>query len=236
MTTSFFNDLKKSAPLLSVGIMSADLMHLDESIRTLEACGTKLLHFDVMDGHFCPQLTAGPFFVKGIKTALYKDVHLLVENPLPLIPDFAAAGADIITVHAEAGRCVRRALQCIAEQKNVNAPDRGILRGIAVNPGTPLEALGPLLDEADIVFLVAVEPGFPKQRFAGTTAGRLGKLKEIAGTMSPRLLFGIDGGITRDNIGMVGSLGADIMVTGSAVFEGNKIKENYALMNRAIKT
>jgi ribulose-phosphate 3-epimerase len=236
MTAPLLVELKKSAPLLSVGIMSADLMRLDESVRTLEACGTKLLHFDVMDGHFCPQLTAGPFFVKGIKTALYKDVHLLVENPLPLIPDFAAAGADIITVHAESGRCVRRALQLIAEQKNLNAPDRGILRGIAVNPGTPLEALGPLLDEADIVFLVAVEPGFPKQRFAGTTADRLKDLKEMAGTMRQKLLFGIDGGITRDNCASVASLGADIMVTGSAVFEGNMIKENFALMSRAIKT
>ena len=234
MTAPLLVELKKSAPLLSIGIMSADLMHLDESVRTLEACGAKLLHFDVMDGCFCPQLTAGPFFVKGMKTALYKDVHLLVENPLTLIPDFAAAGADIITVHAESGRYVRRALQLIAEQKNANAPDRGILRGIALNPGTPLEAAVPLLDEADIVFLIAIEPGFPKQRFAGTIAGRFGKLKEMAGTMRERLLFGIDGGVTRDNIGMVGSLGTDIIVTGSAVFEGGKIRENFSSIEQSI--
>jgi ribulose-phosphate 3-epimerase len=235
MITPFFNELRKSFPLLSIGIMSADLMRLDESVKTLAACGARLLHFDVMDGHFCPLLTAGPFFVKGIKTSLLKDVHLLVENPLPIIPEIAAAGADIITVHAESGRNARRALQLIAESRNANDPDRGILRGIALNPGTPLEAAVPLFDEADMVFLVAVEPGFPKQRFAGTIAGRLEKLKEMAGTMRQRLLFGIDGGITRDNCASVGALGADIVVTGSAVFEGDRIKENFALMRQAIK-
>lgn len=227
---SLFNEIKKSSPLLSVGIMSADLMRLDESVKTLSGCGAKLLHFDVMDGRFCPQLTAGPFFVKGIKSALLKDVHLLVENPLPLIPDFAAAGADIITVHTESGRSVRRVLQIIAEQKNANDPARGILRGLALNPGTPLEAVVPLLDEADIVFLVAVEPGFPGQRFSPAAAGRFKQLEAMTGALPVKPLLSIDGGITRDNIGMVGSLGADIIVTGSAVFEGNRIKDNFEFM------
>ena len=236
MTSPIFNDLKKSSPLLSVGIMSADLMRLDESVRTLESCGAKLLHFDVMDGRFCPLLTAGPFFVKGIKTSLIKDVHLLVENPLPLIPGFAAAGADIITVHVESGRHARRALQLIAESKNANDPDRGILRGIALNPGTPLEAAVPLLDEADIVFLVAVEPGFPKQRFAAATPDRFKRLKSMTAALTNKPLLGLDGGITRENAGAVGSLGADIIVTGSAVFEGNTIQENFNVMTRSITT
>ena len=228
-------EIRKSAPVLSVGIMSADLMRLDESVTTLTSCGAKLLHFDVMDGCFCPQLTAGPFFVKGIKAAgLLKDVHLLVENPLPLIPDFAAAGADIITVHAESGRHVRRALQLIAEQKNANDPHRGILRGIALNPGTPLEAAEPLLDEADIVFLVAVNPGFPKQRFIEATAGRFNLLKTMTGKLPDRPLLGIDGGITRDTIAMVSPLGADIIVSGSAVFEGGRIQENFDLLMNGI--
>ncbi|MBN2188104.1 MAG: ribulose-phosphate 3-epimerase [Chitinispirillaceae bacterium] len=232
MASTLFKEIKKITPLLSVGIMSADLMRLDESVKTLAACGAKLLHFDVMDGRFCPQLTAGPFFVKGIRTTLLKDVHLLVEDPLPLIPEFAAAGADIITVHVESGLHARRALQLVAEQKNANDPDRGILRGLALNPGTPLEAAGPLLDEADIVFLVAVEPGFTKQRFAESTRGRLERLKEMNATRQERLLFGIDGGVTRDNIGAVG---ADIVVTGSAVFEGGRIQENFDFMMQNIK-
>jgi ribulose-phosphate 3-epimerase len=234
MTAPLLVELKKSAPLLSVGIMSADLMRLEESVRTLETCGAKLLHFDVMDGCFCPQLTAGPFFVKGIKCSLYKDVHLLVENPLPMIPDLAAAGADIITVHVESGRHIHRALQLISEQKNATDPNRGILRGIAVNPGTPLAAAEPLLNEADIVFLVAVNPGFPNQRFIEATVSRFTQMKNMIKTLPGKPLLGIDGGITRDNIGMVGSLGADFIVTGSAIFEGNKIRENFELMMRSI--
>jgi ribulose-phosphate 3-epimerase len=236
MTTNIFNELKKNAPQLSVGIMSADLMRLDESVKTLAACGARLLHFDVMDGRFCPQLTAGPFLVKGIKTSLFKDVHLLVENPLQLIPEFAAAGADILTIHVESGRHARRALQLIAESKNANDPNRGILRGIALNPGTPLKAAVPLLDEADIVFLVAVEPGFPKQRFAEATAARLSRLRAMTEPLPTKPLLGLDGGITRDNIGMVGSLKADIIVTGSAVFEGGRIQENFNVMTRSINT
>jgi ribulose-phosphate 3-epimerase len=214
--------------------MSADLMHLDESVRVLATSGAKLLHFDIMDGCFCPQLTAGPFFVKGIKCALYKDVHLLVKNPLPLIPDFATAGADIITIHVESGRHIHHALQLISEQKNTTDPNRGILRGIAVNPGTPLAAAEPLLAETDIVFLVAINPGFPKQRFIETTVTRFHELKNMVKTLPKKPLLGIDGGITRENIGRVAVLGTDIIVTGSAIFEGNKIQENFKDMMRSI--
>ena len=157
-----------------------------------------------------------------------------MENPLQLIPDFAAAGADIITVHAESGHHVRRALQLITEQKNANDPHRGILRGIALNPGTPLEAAVPLLDEADIVFLVAVNPGFPKQRFIEATAGRFNELKTMTGKLPDRPLLGIDGGITRDTIAMVGSLSADIIVSGSAIFEGGRIQENLEFMQKIL--
>jgi ribulose-phosphate 3-epimerase len=188
-----------------------------------------------MDGRFCPQLTAGPFFVKGVKTSMLKDVHLLVDDPLPLIPEFAAAGADIITVHAETGRFVRRALQLIAEQKNANDAGRGILRGLALNPGTPLEAAVPLLDETDIVFLVAVEPGFPKQRFAPATPERSARLRNMFSGPAGRPLLGIDGGITKETIAAAGACGADIVVSGSAVFEGGRIKENFEFMMRTIK-
>ncbi len=234
MTTPFIDELKKSAPLLSVGIMSADLMRLGEQVAFLSECGVRLLHFDIMDGCFCPQLTAGPFFVKGIKTKALKDIHLLVENPVRLIPEFAAAGADLITVHAESGRHVHRALQLIAEQKNANDPDRPILRGIALNPGTPLTAFEPFLDETDMVFLVAVNPGFPKQRFIEATNERCLVLKRMLADARKNPLIGIDGGVTRDNIGAVSALGADIIVTGSAVFEGGRIKENFESMQQCM--
>ena len=234
MITPLLDELRKSSPLLSVGIMSADLMRLREQLAVLSECGVRLLHFDIMDGCFCPQLTAGPFFVKGIKTKALKDVHLMVENPVPFIPEFAAAGADLITVHAESGRHVHRALQLIAEQKNANAPDRPIFRGIAINPGTPLTALEPFLYETDMVFLVAVNPGFPKQRFIDATNERCRSLKSMLASARKNPLIGIDGGITRENIGAVSALGPDIIVTGSAVFEGGRIKENLESMQQRI--
>jgi ribulose-phosphate 3-epimerase len=230
MSGSLFNELKKSSPLLSVGVMSADLMRLPESVAALEDHGVRLLHFDVMDGRFCPYLTAGALFVKGIRTTLLKDVHLMVEDPLRHIPEFAAAGADLITVHAEAGRYVHRALQVIAEQTS-----RPVLRGIALNPGTPLAVLEPLLDEADIVFLLAVNPGFPKQRFTEATCRRFEALKAMAASLSRKPLLGIDGGITKDTIGAAAALGPDIIVTGSAVFDGGNIAENLAFMRQKLR-
>lgn len=210
-------------------------MQLDKSVDALAGCGAKLLHFDVMDGCFCPQLTVGPFFVKGIKCTLYKDIHLMVENPLRFIPDFAAAGADCITVHVESGRHMHRALQLIAEQKNANDASRGILRGIAINPGTPVTALEPFLDETDMVFLVAVNPGFPKQRFIEATVRRFNECKAMIADMERKPLLGIDGGITRDNVAAVAAIGPQIMVTGSAVFEGGRIKETFEMMTESIK-
>ena len=215
--------------------MSADLMRLGEQVSLLAECGAKFLHFDVMDGRFCPALTAGSFFVKGIKTPLWKDVHLMVEEPCALIPEFAAAGADLITVHVESGRHLHRALQFIGEQANVNDPARGILRGVALNPGTPLYSLGAVLDEVDAIFLVAVNPGFPKQRFIEGTSRKFQALKSMVGVSSHEILLGIDGGVTRENIGPIASWGAQVIVAGSAVFEGNRIRENFDTMLRQIR-
>jgi ribulose-phosphate 3-epimerase len=234
MTASLREFIVASAPVISAGVMSADLMRLGEQVETLSQCGVSMLHFDIMDGCFCPHLSAGPFFVKGIRTTLYKDVHLMVADPLPYIQEFAEAGADLITVHAESGRHVYRALQCIGEQKNAADPSRGILRGLAINPGTPLAAIEPFFDEIDAIFLVAVNPGFPRQRFIDATGRAFTSLKKtIAGLARPPFL-GIDGGITRENIGMAASLGPQIIVTGSAVFEGGKIRENLAIIRRTM--
>jgi ribulose-phosphate 3-epimerase len=224
-------ELQNAAPLISAGMISADLMHLADAAQALAEGGCRLLHFDVMDGRFCPQLTAGPFFVKGVTTPLLKDVHLMVEDPLPLIPEFAAAGADLITVHAESGRHAHRALQCIAEQKNAHHPDRPILRGIALNPGTPCAALEPFLDETDLIVLLAVNPGFPKQKFIGTTARRFASLKALLAARGRSPLLCIDGGITRENIAMAASLGPHCLVTGSALFAGGGVRQNLALLH-----
>jgi ribulose-phosphate 3-epimerase len=234
MTMGLRDTILASPPVLSAGIMSADLMHLGDEVETLIQCGIELLHFDIMDGCFCPQLTAGPFFVKGIVAQAYKDVHLMVADPLPLIPEFVAAGADLITVHAESGRHVHRALQLIGEQKNANDPSRGILRGIALNPGTPLGAIEPFLDETDVCFLIAVNPGFPRQRFIETTAQRFEALKAMTAAISRPLLLGIDGGVTLDTIGKAATLEPHIIVTGNAIFNKRDIKGNLAAMHSRI--
>jgi ribulose-phosphate 3-epimerase len=234
MDTPFTLELRKTAPHLSVGIMSAPLLRLEESVRVLSEGGARLLHFDVMDGRFCPMLTAGPFFVRGVATKLIKEVHLMVEDPLPLIGQFVSAGADIITLHVESKGHVHRALQCIGEQKNVNDPARTVLKGIAVNPGTPVSALEPFIDMADIIVLLAVNPGFSGQGFIESTGRRFREVKAIAGAVERKPLLEIDGGITASNIGSTALLGPHIIVTGSAVFEGGKTKENLSCMRKSL--
>src|SRR5262249_17410918 len=145
---------------------------------------------------------------------------------------FVAAGADIVTVHVESTRHVHRVLQALGKMTNANDPDRGIVRGIALNPGTALESLDPLLDELEMVVLLAVNPGWTGQKFIPATRERLKRLKERIGG---EVLICVDGGITRDNVAEVARLGANIIVTGSAVFDGKAPFENAKFMSSAIK-
>jgi ribulose-phosphate 3-epimerase len=227
--------LAASPPQISAGMICADLMRLAEHVQVLADAGISLLHFDVMDGCFCPSLTAGPFFVKGIKTRLYKDVHLMVADPLPLIPEFAAAGADIITVHAESGRYPHRALQSIAEQKNANDPSRPILRGIALNPGTPLVLLEPFIDLADIIVLIAVNPGFGNQRFDDSICRKFKALTAMLSDYERKPFLGIDGGITKGTVAAAAALKPHCIVTGSALFENGRIRENVAAIRSVLE-
>ena len=153
---ALLNDLRGKAPLISVGLLTADLMSLGSELELMEKAGVELLHFDVMDGCFCPMMTVGSGFVKGVKTPLLKDVHLMINEPLDKIESYVAAGADMITVHAESSRHIHRVLQVLGEMTNANDPARGILRGVALNPGTPLDVVTPLLDEMEMVFLLMI--------------------------------------------------------------------------------
>lgn len=213
-------------------MLTADWMALGGELRILENAGVQLLHFDVMDGRFCPALTFGAPVVKALKTALFKDVHLMVEEPLSKVEGFVAAGADIVTVHAESGGHVHRVLQALGGMQNANDPERGVLRGLALNPGTPLEAVEPLIDELDLVLLLAVNPGWGGQKFIHSTYERLARLGRM---LAGRALIGVDGGITRENIAEVARAGADIIVTGSAVFDGKTPLENARQMIGAIR-
>jgi ribulose-phosphate 3-epimerase len=220
---------------LSIGVLSADLMSLSSDIALLEQNGVELLHFDIMDGHFAPQLTVGPSFVKAVKTKMLKDVHLMIENPYESIQQYAAAGADIITVHAESCVHVSACLQLIGTQKNANAPTRTIKRGLAINPGTPLCVVKPLLDETDVITLVAINPGFPGQKLSPGTAIRAEKVHELLAEFGKNILLCIDGGVTKENIGEVAAMKPDIVVSGSAVFEKRAVGDNLKIMTDALK-
>lgn len=221
------DQLRKSSPQVSVGMLTADWMSLGSQLQLLESAGVKLLHFDVMDGCFCPMLTMGAPVVSGLKTSLLKDVHLMIEEPLSKVEGFVAAGADIVTVHVESTRHVHRVLQALGKMKNANDESKGIVRGVALNPGTPLEALDPLLDDLEMIVLLAVNPGWGGQKFISSTWDRLQELKQKVGN---GVLICVDGGITRENVAEAARRGADIIVTGSAVFDGRSAVENARYM------
>ncbi len=232
--TAFLNELRRSSPLISVGMLTADLLSLGSELALIEQAGVKLVHVDVIDGCFCPMLTVGPPLIKVMRTSMFKDVHLLIENPLEKIESYVAAGADMITVHAESGRHIHRLLQLLGSMTNINDPDRGILRGIALNPGTPLEVIWPLLDEVEIILLLAVNPGWVGQKFICSTKSRLGQLREMVRNLGKEVLVCVDGGVKRDNIADIARMGPDIIVAGSAVFDGKDPPGNAKYMIKAV--
>ena len=222
--------LRAAAPTVSVGVITANLLSLGSEISLLERTGVKLAHVDVMDGCFCPMMTAGPPFIKAIKTSLLKDVHLMIEEPLEKVADYVAAGADIITIHVEACSHAHRVLQKLGTLTNVNDVARGIVRGVALNPGTPLEALEPLLDELEYILLLAVNPGWGGQKYIRSTTARIGRVQRMIADAGKNIILGVDGGITKENIAEVAATGADLIVTGSAVFDGKAPETNARFM------
>ena len=232
---SSWRALRESAPTISVGILTADLLRLGSEVSLIEQAGVKAVHFDVMDGCFCPMMTLGPPLIKAVKTLLLKDVHLMIEEPLEKVGDYVAAGADLITVHAESCRHPHRVLQQLGKMANVNDPARGLIRGVALNPGTPLATLEPLLGELEMILLLAVNPGWGGQKFIGSTSGRLTEAKKMIRESGNDVLLAVDGGIKRDNIAEMGARGADLVVTGSAVFDGKAAAENARFMLEALR-
>ncbi|MFH0915897.1 MAG: ribulose-phosphate 3-epimerase [bacterium] len=228
--------LRSLCPTVSVGTLTADLMHLGDELALLEHAGVGVVHVDVMDGRFCPAMTVGPPYVGGLRTPLLKDVHLMVHEPLDKLGAYVAAGADILTVHVESAVHIHRVLQRLGGMEHVAGPGRGLVRGLALNPGTPLEWLAPpLLDEVEMIVLLAVDPGWGGQTFASTTYSRVARVKEMIAAAGKDILVCVDGGITRDNIAEVAAAGADLIVTGSAVFEGNATAANAAFMLAAVR-
>jgi ribulose-phosphate 3-epimerase len=231
--TRLLESVKAISPIISCGIISADLLNLGSQTSILENAGIRMLHIDVMDGCFVPQMTVGPPFIKALKTSLLKDAHLMIQDPVNKVNDYVIAGADLITVHLESDVHIHRALQQI--NLSAKAAGREVLKGIALNPGTPLEALEPLLDEVDLVLILAINPGWGGQKFIPFSKKRFERLKEMIEASGRMILTAIDGGITRENIDDVGKMGADLVISGSAIFERGAIAENAAYMMSAIK-
>jgi ribulose-phosphate 3-epimerase len=212
--------MKKIAP----SILSADFTRLAEEIKAVEKAGADYIHIDVMDGHFVPNITIGPMIVEaaGRATKLPLDVHLMIANPDQYVEEFRKAGADIITVHAEAVDHLHRSIQLIRNS--------GAMTGVSLNPATPLDALEYVLDDLDMVLLMTVNPGFGGQEFIKEVLPKIKRLKEMIKTRGLATEIEVDGGINADTIGMVSSAGADIFVAGSAVFKSRDYAETIRIL------
>jgi ribulose-phosphate 3-epimerase len=234
MAHPLVSDLRRTGPALSLGLISANLMALGADVERLEGAGARLAHFDVMDGSYVPMLTVGPPFIKAVKTAMMKDVHLMVREPLASLGDYVAAGADIVTIHPDACVHPHRVLQVLGATAHRDRAERTIARGVALNPGASVDVLDPFLDEIEMVMLVAINPGWGGQAFIPATLGRIEAVRQKILSSGREILIAVDGGITRRNVGQLAGRGVDIVVTGSAVFDGD-LKANIDEMTRALR-
>lgn len=233
---SFLHYLRSLTPTLSVSVMAADPMHLELDLKKLNGTGVELLHFDIMDGMFCPEITAGASLVKKVKTKLIKDVHLMVEKPQHKIRQFVQAGADIITVHYEACPVdIHAVLQEIKSLKNVNDVNRLVVAGVAINPGTPVEQLKSVLDIADMITILAVNPGWENQTFLKSTAKKIETAIDLINKSERDILMCVDGGITLENIVDVSHMAPDIVVAGKAVFDGKNPADSAKYILNVLK-
>ncbi|WP_221074941.1 ribulose-phosphate 3-epimerase [Agarivorans aestuarii] len=199
--------------LIAPSILAADFARLGEEVDNVLAAGADVVHFDVMDNHYVPNLTVGPMVCKALRdygiTAPI-DVHLMVKPVDAIIPEFAKAGASMITFHAEASEHIDRSLQLIKEQ--------GCKAGLVLNPATPLHCLDYVMDKLDMILLMSVNPGFGGQKFIPNTLDKLRAVRKKIDESGYDIRLEIDGGVTPDNIAEVAQAGADIFVAGSAIF------------------
>lgn len=216
--------MKKIAP----SILSADFSRLGEEVQAVERAGADLIHIDVMDGHFVPNITIGPLVVQAVRkvTALPLDVHLMISSPDQYIEEFARAGSDLITVHVEAGVHLNRTINLIKKQ--------GVKAGVSLNPATPLSALDYVLEEVDMVLLMSVNPGFGGQFFIPNVAHKISRLREIIDVRNVPVEIEVDGGINFDTARMVARAGADILVAGSAIFGSDDYIKTIQALRKTI--
>ncbi|HMK29370.1 MAG TPA: ribulose-phosphate 3-epimerase [Terriglobales bacterium] len=212
---------------LAPSILSADFAHLADDIQLATEGGASLLHLDVMDGHFVPNLTIGPPVVASVRkiTELPLDVHLMIEDPDFYVPAFVDAGADWISVHQEVCRHLNRSLELVRS--------RGAQVGVVINPATPVETLSEVLDIVDYVLVMSVNPGFGGQKFIRGALGKMARLASIRSSRNLSFRIEVDGGVALDTVGEVVRAGAEILVAGSAVFGKGDPKENAQRLLKA---
>ena len=217
-------------PLIAPSILSADFARLGDEVDTVLQAGADIVHFDVMDNHYVPNLTIGPLICDALRNYGIDapiDVHLMVEPVDRIIPDFASAGANYITFHPEASRHVDRSLALIREQ--------GCKAGLVFNPATPLAWLGHVIDKVDMVLIMSVNPGFGGQTFIPAALDKLREARAMIDASGREIRLEIDGGVKVDNIGKIAAAGADTFVAGSAIFGSDDYAATIAAMRKEIE-
>ena len=210
--------------IIAPSILSADFTILGQEIKAVEDGGADWIHIDVMDGQFVPNITYGPIIVKASKkaTVLPLDVHLMIETPDLIIPDFIKAGADLISVHAEACTHLHRTIQMI---KNAN-----VKAGVALNPATPTEVVEWVMEEIDFIVVMSVNPGFGGQKFIESSIKKIEKLASMKEKKNPDLIIQVDGGVNENTIQTIANAGATSFVAGSAIFNASDYKKQISLL------
>ena len=213
---------------IAPSILSANFVRLEEDIKAAEKAGAHMLHIDVMDGHFVPNITLGYSIVAAIRkiTKLPLDVHLMIDNPDIFVKEFADAGADFLTVHAEACNHLHRTIQYIKQN--------GVKAGVSINPATPVLFLENILSDIDMVLLMSVNPGFGGQEFIPSTMEKIRTVKKMLSDAGAAALIEVDGGVKIENAREVADAGADILVMGSAFFKSDNYSKTMETLNEIL--